>query len=156
MSRIHSVPVSVSQSYASVGTQAQQSLKKYTSLDLTEAQRTKLRALFRSVKQNTTSKADVQKQLNAILTPAQQQTVSNYIQANGGKSGQRDHGDVESTSQASTALNEPTQATSTASPETTTSGAVMNIQNQAVAAQSVLIANLQQQVLATNGATTFA
>jgi hypothetical protein len=32
----------------------------------------------------------------------------------------------------------------------------MSIQNQAVAAQSVLIANLQQQVLATNGATALA
>lgn len=156
MSHIHSVPVSAAQSYASVGTQAQQSLKKYSSLDLTEAQRTKLRALFKSVKQNTASKADVQKQLSAILTPAQQQTVSNYIQGGGGNPGQRDHGDVEATAQPSQSLNDPVQATSTALPQTTTASAVISVQNQAAAAQSVLIQNLQQQVLATNDAMAFA
>jgi len=155
VSHIHSIPVSVAQSYASAGTQAQQSLK-YSSLDLTEAQRTKLRALFRSVKQNTASKAEVQKQLSAILTPAQQQTVSNYIQVGGGNAGQRDHGDVEATSQPSQTVNAPAQAAFTALPQAPTPNAVISIQNQAAAAQSVLIQNLQQQVLATNGATAFA
>jgi hypothetical protein len=157
VSHIHSIPVSVAPTYASVGTQSQQSLRKYSNLDLTEAQRTKLRSLFKSAKQNLTSKTDVQKQLGAILTPAQQQTITKYIIAGGGNAAQRDHGDVESTSQASRAPNDSAPAASSfLSPDASTLSAVTNIRNQASAAQSVIMQNLQQQVLATNDATTFA
>jgi len=84
MSGIQSVSVSASQSYASVGTQPQQSLQPFSNLNLTEAQRTQLRSVFTAAKQNGTSKADVQSQVNAVLTPAQQQTLAADLKAGGG------------------------------------------------------------------------
>jgi Spy/CpxP family protein refolding chaperone len=149
MSGIQSVSVSAAQSYASVGAQSQQSLQPFANLDLTEAQRTQLRSIFSAAKQNGTSQADVESQVNAVLTPAQQQALASDIKAGGGHSGRHHHqAQNASTSQASP----PESATSAAaSPPTTILAAITNIQNQAVAAQSTILDNLQQQVLSQNG-----
>jgi hypothetical protein len=150
MSGIQSVSVSAAQSYASVGVQSQQSLQPFANLDLTEAQRTQLRSIFSAAKQNGTSQADVESQVNAVLTPAQQQALATDIKADGGRSGRHHHQAAQSssTSQASAA---ESATSASASSATTVLAAVTNIQNQAVAAQSTLLDNLQQQVLSQNG-----
>jgi hypothetical protein len=156
MSGIQSVSVSAAQSYATVGTQTQQSLQPFTNLDLTEAQRTQLRSVFASAKQNGTSQAAVQKEVNAVLTPAQQQTLARDIKADGGHFGGRHHhhdGDA-STTQSSGTTSAATQASASTSPSSSILDVITNIQNQAAAAQSTIVGNLQQQVLATNEDTT--
>ena len=154
MSSIQGVSVSASQSYASVGTQGQQSLQPFANLDLSEAQRAQLRSIFTSAKADGTSQADVQKQVSAVLTPAQQQTLTSDLKAGAGHFGHHHHASDSSTSQASATSDDSAPATASTSPAATILDAVTNIQNQAAAAQSTLVENLQQQVLATNGATT--
>jgi hypothetical protein len=154
MSGIQSVSVSASQSYASVATQPQQSLQPFASLDLTEAQRTQLRSIFTAAKQSGTSKADVQQQVNAVLTPAQQQTLASNIKADGGGSGHHRHHDSDSsTSPTSATATDSSTTTSSASPSSTILDTITNIQNQAAAAQSTLVENLQKQLLADDGGT---
>jgi hypothetical protein len=156
MSGIQSVSVSAAQSYATVGTQTQQSLQPFANLDLTEAQRTQLRSVFASAKQNGTSQADVQKEVNAVLTPAQQQTLASDIKAGGGHLGGRHHhhdSDGSSTQSAGTSA-AATQTSASTTPSSTLLEVITNIQNQAAAAQSTIVGNLQQQVLATNGEST--
>jgi hypothetical protein len=155
MSGIQSISVSASQSYATVGTQNQQSLQPFANLDLTEAQRTQLRSIFASAKQNGTSQADVQKEVNAVLTPAQQQTLASDIKAGGGHFGGRHHHhESESATAQSSAAADSTQASASTAPSSTVLDAVTNVQNQVAAAQSTLIDNLQQHVLGTNGQST--
>jgi len=156
MSGIQSASVSAAQSYATVGTQTQQSLQPFANLDLTAAQRTQLRSIFASAKQNGTSQADVQKEVNAALTPAQQQTLASDIKAGGGHfGGHHHHHDTDASStQSSGATSGPTQASASSSPSSTLLEVITNIQNQAAAAQSTIVGNLQQQVLATNGEST--
>jgi hypothetical protein len=152
MSGIQSVSVSAAQSYATVSTQTQQSLQPFANLDLTEAQRTQLRSIFTSAKQNGTSQADVQKEVNAVLTPAQQQTLASDIKAGGAQFGGHHH-HHQSTDASTTPSSDATQASSSTSPSSTILDVITNIQNQAVAAQSTIVGNLQQQVLATNDET---
>jgi hypothetical protein len=150
MSGIQSISVAASQSFASVGTQGQQSLQPFGNLDLTEAQRTQIRSIFTSAKQDGTSQSDVQSQINAVLTPAQQTTLAGDKAAG---SGHHHHHESESTSQTSATSDGSTPAASSTSPASTILNTVTNIQNQVAAAQSTLVENLQQQVLATNGDT---
>jgi hypothetical protein len=150
MSGIQSVSISATQSYASASPQSGQSLQPFSNLDLTEAQRTQLRAVFTNAKQNGTSQADVQQQVNAVLSPAQQQTLAADLKAGGAHHGHHHHADSGSSADSTAA---PATSSSTDSTESTTStilNAVTNIQNQAAAAQSTLIGNLQKQVLASN------
>jgi hypothetical protein len=152
MSGIQSVSVTASQSFASVGTQGQQSLQPFGNLDLTEAQRTQIRSIFTSAKQDGTSQSDVQNQVNAVLTPAQQKTLAGDKAAGSGHHHHHHH-ESEATSQTSAAPNGSAPAASSTSSTSTILSAITNIQNQAAAAQSTLVENLQQQVLAANGDT---
>jgi Spy/CpxP family protein refolding chaperone len=120
MSGIQSVSVSASQSYASVGTQSQQSLQPFSNLNLTEAQRTQLRSIFTAAKQNGTSQADVQSQVNAVLTPAQQQTFASDLKAGGGHH-HHHHSESSSSSQPSASTVGSTSATSSTSATPSTS-----------------------------------
>jgi len=85
MSGIQSISVTSAQSYASVGAQNQQSLQPFANLDLTEAQRASLRAIFTNAKKTGESQADITKQVDAVLTPAQQQTLASDIKAGPGQ-----------------------------------------------------------------------
>ncbi len=152
MSGIQSVSVSAAQSFASVGTQAQQSLQPFANLDLSEAQRTQLRSIFTSAKQGGTSQADVASQVAAVLTPAQQQTLASDIKA-GPSGGHHHHHERSDSSSASPAAAEAPAAPAWASTDSSVLDTITNIQNQATAARSTLVENLQQQVLATNGDT---
>jgi Spy/CpxP family protein refolding chaperone len=179
MSGIQSISVASAQSYASVGTQNQQSLQPFANLDLTEAQRASLRAIFTNAKKTGESQADVTKQVDAVLTPAQQ-TLASDIKANAQATGESQAGvqkqinailtpaqqqtlasDIQagppplpqtsSTSDDSTAESSSSDSSSTSisSTEASTLAAVTNIQNQAAAAQSARINALLAQVLAT-------
>ncbi|MGD0472780.1 MAG: hypothetical protein ABSB70_06135 [Candidatus Velthaea sp.] len=156
MSGIQSLSVSATQSYASVGTQSQQSLQPFANLDLTAAQRTQLRSIFATAKQNGTSQADVQKQVNAVLTPAQQQTLASDLKAGGGHFGHHHHHDSDGSSASSTPSSSAASASTAASGSSSSTilDLVTNVQNQAAAAQSTLDKNLQQQVLSTDGEST--
>jgi Spy/CpxP family protein refolding chaperone len=79
MSASHSISITSASTYASVGTQSGQSLQPFANLDLTEAQRTSLRAILANAKKTGESKADVTKQIDALLTPAQQQTLASDL-----------------------------------------------------------------------------
>jgi hypothetical protein len=154
MSGIQNVSVSASQSYASVSTQAQQSLAPFGNLNLTEAQRTQLRSIFSAAKADGTSRADVQKEVNGVLTPAQQQTLASDIKPGGSHFGHRKPEDSGSTTQTSATSDASAEPASSASPDATILDVVTNIQKQAVAAKSTLIDNLQQRLLATDGEAT--
>lgn len=118
MSGIQSVSVSASQSYASIGTQSQQSLQQFSNLNLTEAQRTQLRSIFTAAKQKVTSQADVQSQVSAVLTPAQQQTLTGDLKAGGGHH-HHHHGGSSSSSQSAAAAVGSTSSAQSASDDTT-------------------------------------
>jgi hypothetical protein len=150
MSGIQSIYVSAAQTYVTVGPQNQQSLQPFSNLDLTAAQRSQLRTIFSAAKHDGTSQADVQKQISAILSPAQQQTLASDLKARGGHSGHHPHGSDSSTAPSSGTA-DPTEPAASAPPGSSILDVVTNIQNQAVAAQSTIVENLQQQVLATNG-----
>jgi hypothetical protein len=149
MSGIQSVSVSAAQTYVTVSPQNQQSLQPFSNLDLTEAQRAQLRTIFSAAKQDGTSQADVQKQINAILSPAQQQTLAGDLKARGAHSGHHHH-DSNASAVTSSGTADPTEPATSASPDSSILDVVANIQNQAVAAQSTIVGNLQHQVLATN------
>jgi Spy/CpxP family protein refolding chaperone len=97
MSGIQNVSVNAAQSYASLSASGQQqSLAPFSNLDLTEAQRTKLRSIFQAAKKDGESRSDVQSQVNSILTPAQQQTFASDVKSGPGH--QQQGGDPNSSS----------------------------------------------------------
>jgi hypothetical protein len=150
MSGIQSV--SATPSYASVGTQSSGSLQPFANLNLTAAQRTQLRSILQSAQQNGTSQASVQQQIQGILTPAQQQTLTADLKASGGH--HHHHGSPPPSNQSASASSS-TSADSTdaaGSTDSTVLDAVTNVQNQAAAAQSTLVENLKR-TLSTNGTT---
>jgi len=154
MSGIQNVSINTAQYYATVSSQSQQSLQPFSNLDLSEAQRTKLRSIFNTAKQNGSSPTDVQQQVDSVLTPAQQQTLKSDLAAGAGRHG---HGSnaASAESSADSAATDDAVATS---PDTasgaTTLDAVTNVQNQVLAAQSTLAENLQLNLLANNTAST--
>jgi hypothetical protein len=154
MSNISNISVTAAQSYATVAPQSQPSLQPFANLNLTEAQRTALRAAFATAKQDGTSPADLQKQVSALLTPAQQQTFAADLKA--GKAGHHHREDADFAPKVAAASDSSASSASTASTSTddTVLDAVTNIQNQAAAAQSTLIANLQKSLLGTADAET--
>jgi Spy/CpxP family protein refolding chaperone len=66
--------------YATVATTTSNSLRPFANLDLTEDQRTQIRAIFQQAKSQGLSQTQVQQAINAVLTPAQQQTLQSDIQ----------------------------------------------------------------------------
>lgn len=141
--------MAASQSFASIAAQGQQSLQPFSNLDLTEAQRASLRSIFTTAKQSGAPQADVQQQVNAVLTPAQQQTLTSDLKS--GFAGQHHHRDT-APSQVSTTSDDSASTSPATSTDETVFDAVTNVQNQAAAARSALIETLQSSVLATNGA----
>jgi Spy/CpxP family protein refolding chaperone len=62
-------------------TSTSNSLRLFSDLDLTEDQRTKIRAIFQTAKSQGLSQSDIQTQINAVLTPDQLTTFENDIAA---------------------------------------------------------------------------
>jgi Spy/CpxP family protein refolding chaperone len=58
-----------------------QSLRPFANLNLTEDQRAKIRAILHQAKSQGLSQADVQKQINGVLTTDQQKTLQSDLQA---------------------------------------------------------------------------
>lgn len=56
------------------------SLRPFSNLNLTEDQRTKIRSILQTAKSQGTSQSDVQSQVNAVLSPSQQQTLQSNLQ----------------------------------------------------------------------------
>jgi hypothetical protein len=127
---------------ASVGAQDQHSLS-FAGLDLSEAQRTALRSILTTAKKTGESQADTAKNIDAVLTPAQQRIVANRKQP----------GAAAQAAQASAIVPPTTPAAfSPSAPAGTSAGAAVaaNVRNQAAAAHSVRINALLAQVLSTN------
>jgi hypothetical protein len=154
MSGIQSISVNAAQTYASVGAQNQQSLAPFSNLDLSEAQRAKLRSIFTSAKQDGTPRSAVRQEIDAVLTPAQQQTLQADFKTGVGHRPPPTSADATSSQASSTSTAASTPATTAASSEESLVDAVLNVKNQATAAQSTLIDTLQHSVLATNPAVT--
>jgi Spy/CpxP family protein refolding chaperone len=57
------------------------SLRPFANLNLTEDQRTQIRSIFQNAKTQGLSQSEVQQEINAILTPAQQTTLQSDIAA---------------------------------------------------------------------------
>jgi Spy/CpxP family protein refolding chaperone len=55
-------------------------LRPFANLGLTEDQRTQIRSIFQQAKSQGLSQTDLQKQIDAVLTPAQQQTLQSNLQ----------------------------------------------------------------------------
>jgi len=56
-------------------------LRPFADLDLTEGQRTSIRSIFQNAKSQGLSQSEVQQEIEAVLTPAQQTTFQNDIAA---------------------------------------------------------------------------
>ncbi len=126
------------------GASTSASLRPFANLDLTEDQRSKLRSIFQTAKSQGTSQADVQSQISAVLTPAQQATLQSDVQnAQGARSGHHHHhgggGRSGSSSDSSSA------ATSAAAAPTDALGAPL------AGTDSVTELSIQRQIAATNG-----
>lgn len=86
-------------------TDAPTNLRRFANLNLSEDQRTKVRAILQQAKTNGTSSADLQTQINAVLTDAQKTQLQQNVQnAHGDGSGRHRHaagsGDTSSSSTA--------------------------------------------------------
>jgi Spy/CpxP family protein refolding chaperone len=57
------------------------SLRPFANLNLSEAQRTQIRSIFQNAKSQGLSQSEVQQQIGAILTPAQQTTLQSNLAA---------------------------------------------------------------------------
>jgi hypothetical protein len=76
MSSTPNISVSSTGSSASAGSADQPSLQTFAALGLSADQRTALRSILAAAKQQITSPTDLAKGINAVLTPAQQQTMA--------------------------------------------------------------------------------
>ena len=125
------------------GASTSASLRPFANLNLTEDQRSKLRSIFQTAKSQGTSPADVQSQISAVLTPAQQATLQSDVQnAQGARSGHHHHhggggrgGSSSDSSSATSAATTPTDAL----------GAPL------AGTDSVTELSIQRQIAATNG-----
>ncbi len=117
----------------------------FANLNLTADQKTKIDAILADAKTNGTSSTDVKTQIDAVLTDAQKtQLATNVQNARAAGSGRhRHHDDGGTASTGST-----TAASTTASSSTTSAGGVTatDLQNQVLAALSVLTKYVQSQV----------
>jgi hypothetical protein len=181
MAGIQSVSISTAQSLISVSpqNQDQQPLGPFANLDLTSAQRTQLRSIFTAAKANGTSRSQVQQQVNAVLTPAQQQALKSDQTAftAGGHQHRHHHSATDATSSdasaagdllatsgggASASSSGVASPASAATKSTAASSAadsvilsiVANLQNQSAAAGSTLINTLRQELTSAQKAST--
>lgn len=63
------------------------SLRPFANLNLTEDQRTQIRSIFQNAKTQGLSQSEVQQEINAILTPAQQSTLQSTLAAQSSAAG---------------------------------------------------------------------
>ena len=101
-------------------------LRRFANLNLSEDQRTQIRAILKNAKSQGLAPSAVQSQINAILTPAQQQTLQADVQkAQAAHSGHHHHhggGGSASSANSATGVNGLTEA---------------DVQNQAAAAAAI-------------------
>jgi hypothetical protein len=153
MSSIQNLSITASQSLASASPQSQQSLQPFANLDLTQAQRTSLRSIFTNAKQNGTSQAQVQQQVDAVLSPAQQKTLQSDLSAF--RAEHHHHGQADAAPADSAASTGSASGTTpTAASSTTALSLIANVQNQIAAATSTLNNTLAKQLLAAGTTTT--
>jgi Spy/CpxP family protein refolding chaperone len=111
------------------GSSTTTSLRGFANLDLTEDQRTQLRAIFKTAKTEGLSQDQVQSQIDNVLTPAQQQTLQTDVQnARSAHSGHHHH---HGGGGSATSVNGVTEA---------------DIQNQIAAATALTQQQLQSEV----------
>jgi Spy/CpxP family protein refolding chaperone len=67
------------------------SLRPFSNLNLTSDQRTQIRSILSNAQSQGTSEAQVQSQINAVLTPQQQQTLQANLQQGQGSSAGHNH-----------------------------------------------------------------
>ena len=128
------------------GSSTTTSLRGFANLDLTEDQRTQLRAIFKTAKTEGLSQDQVQSQIDQVLTPAQQQTLQTDVQnARSAHSGHHHHHGGGGSAPSSSS------STNTTSPSTTSATSVngvteADIQNQIAAATALTQQQLQSEV----------
>ena len=131
--------------------QSAPSLQPFANLDLSEQQRTQIRSIFQSAQSGGLSQSQVQDQINAVLTPAQQQTLQSDVQtAQGATPGHHHHHHHGAGGSSSASSGQTTSAgTSTAASSSSASGGLTEsaIQNQVLAATSINQQQLQSEVL---------
>jgi Spy/CpxP family protein refolding chaperone len=117
----------------------------FANLNLTADQKTKIDTIIADAKTNGTSNADVKTQIDAVLTDAQKTQLATNVQnaraAGSGRHHHHDGGGADGTGGTSA-------ASTTASTSTTSSSGVTatDLQNQVLAALSVLTKYVQSQV----------
>jgi Spy/CpxP family protein refolding chaperone len=74
-------------STSQTGSTSSTSLRPFANLNLTEDQRKQIRSIFQTAKSQGLSQTQVQQEINAILTPAQQTTLQSDIAAQTGNAG---------------------------------------------------------------------
>jgi hypothetical protein len=117
----------------------------FANLNLTADQKTKIDTILADAKTNGTSNADVKTQIDAVLTDAQKTQLATNVQnaraAGSGRHHHHDGGGADGTGGSSA-------ASTTASTSTTSSSGVTatDLQNQVLAALSVLTKYVQSQV----------
>jgi Spy/CpxP family protein refolding chaperone len=94
---------------------ASSSMRPFANLNLTSDQRTQIRSILSNAKSQGTSEAQVQSQINAVLTPQQQQTLQADLQQGQGSSGGHHHHHHGGQSSAASSTTSSTSSTSTSS-----------------------------------------
>jgi hypothetical protein len=131
-----------------------QTLRPFANLNLTEDQRTKIRSILQQAKAQGLSAADVQKQINGVLTTDQQTTLQSDVQkAQSAPSGHHHHhhgsggGPASSSSSSSSAEDGSTPTGTTATDPTTLASGLTatDVQNQARAALAILAREVEYQ-----------
>jgi hypothetical protein len=147
MSSTSNISVSSTGSYASTGTPVQPSLQTFAALDLGAEQRTALRSILAAAKQHGTSPEDVTKDINTVLTPAQQQKLAARTSAaRAGEQSEQPSTPAASTPTVSSAAAPVPRPAATAG---TAGDVAANVRVQA-AAQYTRISALLQQVRSTD------
>lgn len=105
-------------------TSASTNMRPFANLDLTAGQRTQIRSILSNAKSAGTSESQVQSQINAVLTPQQQQTLQTDLQqGQGSQAGHHHHHHHGGSSSATSSTTSSTSTTPTDpwDPTTTTS-----------------------------------
>ena len=115
----------------------------FANLNLTADQKTKIDAILADAKTNGTSRADVHKQIDAVLTDAQKTQLAANVQ-NARAAGPGRHHHTDDGGQGGTS--DTTDASTTATASTSAGITANDLQNQALAALSILTKYVQSQV----------
>jgi Spy/CpxP family protein refolding chaperone len=102
-------PLAAAQQDASAST----NMRPFANLDLTAGQRTQIRSILSNAKSQGTSESQVQSQINAVLTPQQQQTLQTDLQQGQGSQAGHHHHHHGGSSSASTSTGSSTSTTPT-------------------------------------------